>query len=591
MKRKDRQLDKALIIIKQMERAQIPAYDKLLPLLFRLKDGPYSLDDFFPFEPIFRFSYDRASVWKTGRQVAKTTSLGGSSVARAGFIPNYSILHVTPLFEQVRRLSHNYVRPFIDNSVFRSVWLSDTVQNSVLQRSFSNGSSMHFGYASDSPDRLRGYPVDHMRYDEIQDFDFDFLKIINAALSASKWKIVDYFGTPKTLENGIEKELWADSSQGEWVTQCRSCRKENVASVSHDLIRMLGPWHKNISRARPGTICANSKCGYPLFTREGRYVHRFPNKRIDLVGRHVPQPIMPMHNERPEEWRLLLKAANSVDQRTFYNEILGESYDSAMKLVTLTSLQQAGNLGPKSKQLAIDRAEKYTHRVLSIDWGGGGEKTSFTVYTMMGIRPDGIIEVPYAQRSMTPGDEQAEALTALQLASEFKAHLIAHDFGGTGYVREGQIVDAGFPRHRIVPISYTGPRVGSIIAPNKAAQVPGRERDYYSVDKTRSLDLTCKMIKHNRVRFFNDDYNGKDEPGLLREFLALYEHRADSMRGGDIYLIRRTPTLPDDFAQSVNIGCVTLWQVAKMWPKLNEISKYQISAEYLDVLNPPNPNW
>ena len=61
-------------------------------------------------------------------------------------------------------------------------------------------------------------------------------------------------------------------------------------------------------------------------------------------------------------------------------------------------------------------------------------------------------------------------------------------------------------------------------------------------------------------------------PGVISDFLALVENKADSRTGSDIYTITRNTLLTDDFAQAVNIGCAALWHINDAWPNFAEVA-------------------
>jgi hypothetical protein len=207
--------DRLTLFRKLCEWGQIHTLEPLLPLLLTLKGKPYTLDDHFPFSPLFRTRMAKNLLVKSGRQVSKSTSLAANGVIVANAIAHFSTLYVTPLYEQVRRLSGNYVRPFIDQSPVKSLWTGTNTENSVLQRSFKNQSRMYFSFALLDADRVRGLSCDRVNYDEVQDMDPDHIPIIREVMSHSKWGISWYTGTPKTEDNTIEK-LWQRSSQAQW---------------------------------------------------------------------------------------------------------------------------------------------------------------------------------------------------------------------------------------------------------------------------------------------------------------------------------------------------------------------------------------
>lgn len=144
----------------------IRTYEPLLPLCLSLHGKPYSLKNYYPFSPMFNLVQPVKVALIAGRQTSKSQTMATTSVMRVGSMPNYRILHVTPLFEQIRRFSSNYVKPLIDNSPIRPLWVDKNTNSSVLQRSLINQSTMFFSFASTSSDRIRGLAVHQVVYDE-----------------------------------------------------------------------------------------------------------------------------------------------------------------------------------------------------------------------------------------------------------------------------------------------------------------------------------------------------------------------------------------------------------------------------------------
>ena len=79
-------------------------------------------------------------------------------------------------------------------------------------------------------------------YDEVQDLNWAFMPVIEQTMGGSKdWGMYRYAGTPKSLDNTIEK-LWQQSSQDVWVVECphMGCKKYNVGCADMDLLKMIG---------------------------------------------------------------------------------------------------------------------------------------------------------------------------------------------------------------------------------------------------------------------------------------------------------------------------------------------------------------
>lgn len=560
--------DRIEVFRRFVEAGNLASTEPLLPVLLNLKGRPYDLSDHFPFSPLFRTTLPRKTVLMCARQVSKSTSQASCGILFSNSVPHTTTLFITPLFEQIRRFSSNYVGEFIDQSPVKQLWSDTTTNNSVLQRSFRNASKQIFSFALLNVDRTRGVTSDVCKFDECQDLMREHIPIIQETMSFSDWAISVYAGTPKSLDNTMEG-FWQRSSQAQWIVPCYACGRENIPSNEYDLQEMIGPYSPDISEARPGTICA--KCGRPINPRFGRWLHKYPDRRWEFAGYHVPQILMPLHYAKPAKWSELLAKREYLPANVFHNEVLGESYDSGSKLVTLTELKAAATLpwnnrpnDPDGEMLA--RLEHYPMRVLGVDWGGGGkEGVSFTTLALLGWKSGGEIDVLWGKRLTTPHDHIREAKEIREWISRFRPHFIAHDYTGAGTLRETFLVQTGrIPADRIVPIAYVRSASHNII--NFVAASPVHPRKHYQADKTRSLLYTTNVLKLGQLRTFRYDYRSDDEPGLLHDFLALVDEKVETASSAGIYVIKRQEGFSDDFAHAVNLGCLSLWSINDAWP-------------------------
>lgn len=569
----------------------------ILPLLLSIRGKPYHLQDHFVFNPFFRTRMPRTTLLKTGRQVSKSTSLASQGVLFSNCIPYFSTLYITPLFEMIRRFSQNYVAPFIETSPVGKLFSGQSTINNVLQRSFKNRSQMIFSFAYLDAERTRGISADKNVIDEVQDMDISFLPIIHETISASRdWGLIQYAGTPKTLDNTIER-LWTDSSMAEWMVKCPhgGCGHWNIPSLEFDLLKMIGPVHSDISEKCPGVICA--KCAKPINPRPfsqggtGRWVHRHADRRWSFAGYHVPQIIMPMHYASEEKWQKLVDKMNgrgNTPIHVFYNEVCGESWDSGSKLVTVTDLKKAACLPwERSLDQARNHIDGYLHKFCSVDWGGGGVSKgksdlalqSYTSIAVCGLTPDGRIDVIYGIRSMNPHDHVREAKLIMGIMATFKCSHLVHDYTGAGTVRETILRQAGLDINNILPVAYTGPAKGGLILYKAATD--NHPRAHYTMDRNRALNYCCQFIKSNVIRFFKYDYKGSEDIGLLHDFLNLIEDKGESGGGRDSYKILRDPAGPDDFAQAVTMGTMMLYQMNGRWPDLSAYEDINVPEEVI----------
>lgn len=556
---------------------QVHTLAKVLPLLLNLKGKPYTLLNHFPFEELFRFTMPDEYVFMTGRQVAKTTSTAAEGVIKTSSIPHITQLYCTPLFEQVRRFSTMFVQPFIEQSPVKRLWVGTSTTQSVLQRSFKNNSKMVFSFALLNADRVRGISADMVSIDEIQDMMRDHLPIIMETMSASPWSITRYTGTPKTLDNTLTT-LWRRSSQAEWFIPCTHCTTGghptwNIPSLEFHLDDMVGPYRDDISEKRPATIC--HKCRQSISPRLGMWRHRYPEKRWSCAGYHIPQIIMPLHYADRTKWSKILakrEGWGNTPMNVFYNEVMGEPIDTASKLVSMTELMAAARLGPKDPRWAKARARRYKYLTMGVDWGGGGEDgISFTTIALVGMTFDGKLEVIWGKRLLTPHDHIGEAREIKWWWDYFRPHLLAHDYTGAGSLRETFLGQSGINVNSIMPCMYVGAAKKAICY--HVAPTIDHPRHHYRIDKSRSLLLTCAMIKLGGMQFFNWDFESDENRGLIYDFLALIEEKTQTMSAGELYRIDRADDMTDDFAQAVNLATVACWYRARQWPDLHRLAQ------------------
>ena len=551
----------------------------MVPLLglLRLAGRPYSLHNHFQFEPMYKVAIPKRTLWKCARQVAKSTNIAANGTLRPAATP-LQILFVTPRHEQIRRFSNNYIRPFIRNTLLRSFIVDESCTQAVLQKSYINGSTLFFSFAFLDVDRVRGIACDWINYDEVADIDYDFLPIIHSCMDASQLSISTYSGTPKTLDNGIQA-LWEMSSQAEWAVPCNSCGKWNLASIQAELLKMI---------ERKGVVCGH--CKKPVNPRRGHWYHTQGKHHPDFHGYHIPQIIMPMHYESEDKWGELIDKMDGRggwSKQKFMNEILGESADLGVKLVTITDIVNASRLGPNNYSEALDRIRKCRIRAMGVDWGGGGmDEISYTTVALTGLNDStGKYECHYCERFHAGITHDEEARRLLLYFREAGCHWFGHDYGGSGSVRETLMIQAGLPIDRILGFCYSGRASAqrNIVVHHPPAI--GEIRGYYMLDKPRSLVLEALCLKSGVVLL--PEY--ESSKNVTHDFLALMEDKHDMPGGSDIYLIRRQPKLPDDFAHALNYSLFAIWHTEQRYPDLSFVQGLKLSEAQMTFANPPNP--
>jgi hypothetical protein len=551
-------------------------YSCALPYFFRWNGKPFTLIDHFLFEPLFKVEVPSQMLFMCGRQVGKTLSISAHQVLLCWLIPGFRRLVVAPLHVHVERMSVDYIRPLIDFSPFKNEFVNNECRRTIMEKSFTNNSNIRLCSMHTDPTRIRGAPADAINYDEVQDIDLQFTDVVNECLSHSSWRLRIYTGTAKTLDNPIEW-LWQRSSKAEWCIPCDNCKYENIASSKCDLLKMLGPVRPDISEEKPGLICA--KCGVPISPRKGFWVHGNPQKRFDFVGYHIPQPLIPVHYSSPRAWaELLHKQENLVGGfASFKNEILGESEDEGVKLVSREDLVRNATLGPNTDENLFEKIKDYSVITMGIDWGGGGESgLSRTTIAIAAYK--------YGQCHILRGirfgqnDPLEEVKSILYYFNKCRVNILAHDANPSGSLREILLMQHG--NVNILPIQYYGSVGGKLLI--KASNKQGLAttmRQICRLHKSRSIQILCAAIKLGLIKFFEYTDDNPEGNNLLLHFLAIFEEKVEHPMGEDQYLIQRNPALSDDFVHAVNFAVVALWELTA-WPDF--AVKFFNSSPYQD---------
>lgn len=557
---------------------KLMSLEPALPALLKLKGKPLTLDKHFPMRPLFDLAVSRETVVQSGRQISKSTTLAELMIVLGGMVPFLQLLYVAPLSEQTRNFSVNYIKPFLSYSPIRHVLVDPTVEQNVFQRTFLNGSIHQYSFAFFDAERIRGKPSDIILRDEYQDLDTAFDPIIDETSSASPYKIKFYTGTAKTLDTALTLR-YEKSSQGVWATRCTACGKWNLATVSMGLLDMI---------QREGLGCRHclvSKNKFsPLRPETGQWVHGYPERYYERRGFQCPQVIFPMHYDPDPatglmtSWADIYRAKQDGNRVSFLNEKLGEPADFRVALLTRRDLEKASVLPHRNNlQEALRKSKTYREKILALDWGGGGESgISLTKAVVLGCVPGNRLDVLYMEAFNTMAGHIEEATRALSLFKAFGCYMLAHDYRGSGDLRETLLIQQGFPMAKLFNAQYVTTSARDLVLFHPPSD--SLSRYYWSVDRTRSLVLTCAAIRNGYVRFPRFD---SWETTHMADFLALVENMRETETRGSIMTIGRKGDQSDDMAHALNIGAIARWHSVKSYPDVGKdlFKRYTISED------------
>jgi len=581
--------------------------DPLLPIIFQLRGNAYTLEDHYMYAPLFRiFCMPKVLSVMAARQTGKTQNSSTSDVSLGAMIPHFNQLNVTPLYEQARRWSTNYVKPLMDGCVIPGMTQSigRALENSaVLQRGFPNGSNILFSFAFLDCERVRGVAADKLNIDEAQGINANFIPIIRETLSASRFAFERYTFTPKTKDN-TGAAIFEQSSQGFWTVRCHHCNHENIFDLDCEMRKAIGP---------DGPVCM--KCSrdinpYPEHRGgHGYFVHLHPERKHFHLGYHIAQIVHPLHFAIKHKWADLREKAQTMPENQFENECLARPSDVGAKLITKDQLRAASVLDVRTVTQIRDIKHQYVAIATGTDWGGKGKKKatravadetdlefiSYTAFVVAGLKANGNIDILYMERMPYDADPAKEAQRSCYVYFNSGATFYAHDFTGAGNIRETLVLQYGYQKglteEVLLPMTLTGLSPSrSIVHFGAPGAVHQGARYSYSVDRTRLFFLMAFMIQKERIHF----PKWEKSEHLVQDFLAWYEDTQETPRGAKVTRIMRDPDRPDDVAVAASLACAALWHSQQAWPDLTKhIGDYvsMTGERELEEAMPSHPLW
>jgi hypothetical protein len=499
---------------------------------FHVEGQPFSLEHWPMFYAIYDGNYSKILL-KCARQLGKSTSIACFMLAECMGIPHFKAYYLSPSKEQTLKFSHTRVAKILAYSpLLRKGFAGPESIDNVLLRTLNNGSEMAFTYGSDDADRARGYSADRALFDEIQDIQYEsVVPVVEEAMSASKYGPFSiYAGTPKTSENGIEF-LWQLSTQSEWCMKCSGCG--NYTFV--DNIRPLG---------LEGPVCL--KCSKNLNPREGRWIDMKPDAKIK--GFHISQAIMPRNvaaawpTSDPRHAKALIHWSEFLDKQTvygetkFFNECLGVSTSTGVKLLTKEILEELCDERVKLSRLPENDSMLGISKVTAgVDWSGGGGEIkgsegmykSRTVLHVGGQQADGRFRTLYYR--IFPNGHMLQTVEEIaHICDAWNVSMIVGDAG------EGQLANAELKTrlgvHRVVAVRYMNKSKPMDWSPESAS---------YHCDRSSLIDNWARAVLLKQF-LFGPVVAMKP---AINDILSVYEET--TVAGKKVW--RHPPNVPDDF--------------------------------------------
>jgi hypothetical protein len=465
-------------------------------------------------EAVYNSTAQRLVV-RASRQVEKSTFLVNAIAHAAVTMPGVTILFVAPRDQQASVFSKTRLMPMVRDSpvIARALVGSKHSKLGIKDVQFINGSTLHVRAAFHSADAVRGLSADILMIDEFQDIADGDLPVLQETLSHSTLGRVILTGTPKLVDNHLER-VFRQSTACEWTIPCRNCSRGIAISE-----RALGT---------DGLICPD--CQLAIDPRQGKWVARHPHA-VWGQGYWICHPMVPCF-----VYHDILQKQQAYDPVKFKNECLGLPTTLGEHIVTREEVEACCAQRAMATS-GNDLLPQWRGRLLAgLDWGGGA--AARTALTIGYMRPDNCFEVCHLARFAANEDPNYLLNQVAQRCQQFGVRFIAADGGGAGFHLNRLLVSRlGLPLYAIV---YT------------ASDSPPRQNGVlwdWSVNRTASIGNLFARIKLRRISFPRVEDSGS----YLDEFSCEVAEYDDHNR-----TIRYThpDTQPDDALHATNYALV-----------------------------------
>jgi len=477
--------------------------------------------------------YDTSSkrvLLKCGRQVEKSTLLGNKCLAYSAIINAFNTLYVSPTNLQTKTFSQDRLREPVETSERLKAWTTSKLSDNIFLKKFVNRSQITLRYAYHNADRTRGIPADMILVDEIQDILTDNLPVIEECASHSAYKIFLYSGTPKSLDNPLEKYWTEQSTQNEWVVPCER----------HGVPGDPSTWFWNIlgeaNMGREGLIC--SKCGSPI---KSMHPHSqwasmnpsvFKKLKQPFEGYRIPQLMVPWL-----DWPDLLDKRTKQSQTVFHNEVLGLSYDSGTRPLTRQDVIDNCEPGLLMAESSLTKIKQYLGTAspifAGIDWGTG--ENTYTVLSL-GAYINEAFTIFFIHRFEGPEMEPQVQLDLIEtIIKNWGVVVVGTDYGG-GFDRNDHL-QRKFGREKIWKYQYSQP----------STKVKWEEKLHrFLVHRTEVMSDMFNAIKRRNVFRF-PDWQQFEDP-FSKDLLNIFSEYNEQTRQ---IQYKKSPDCTDDAFHSI----------------------------------------
>lgn len=466
------------------------------------------------------------SYYSNGILSHNSTTLVARQLIYSHILPKFKTLYVAPTHPMRETYASRYME-------MESMFYYKIGKQNKYTKHYDNGSVVNICYALTSARDIRGKTVTECVIDEAQNFDPEILPEVLYTMTMSDMPMAVYAGTALSIDTLLESK-WQESSMGMWHIRSMDGK--------HWLNMYDSETLDKVCRDPRGPICPYT--GKPLVVTDGCYVHA-NNAALQAgrVGMHVPQCIIPDIAYNPIQWAKVYDHVTRDSWTKVLQECFGIATAEGSREITEADLAALCTLKDTPAEAKAKCARGYYKLIISgCDWGGSDynpamkTKTSYTVHCIIGIAPDGGVDILHYKR-YAGMDYREIAMGIVGDHNAYKAHIMASDFGvGMAYNME---IRNYLPFDRHFVICYTGPHSEPIREPSKAHMA-----NQLSVNRTEAITNVFNDVKNplQKIRC-----RGWEEMSTyLLDWLNMFRVPVEMPSGETLFKYVRQATKADD---------------------------------------------
>lgn len=480
-------------------------------------------------EPLYDITIDNPNglFYSQGIVSHNSTTFCARQLIYSHLIPRMYSLYIAPYEHQVSTYGDRMEQ-------MQAMFSVPIGKQNKYSKKFENGSSIRMISCLTTADKARGISSDEILFDECQGMDPEIIPEILYTKTMSELPTVVYSGTALSVDTLLEAN-WLDSSMGMWHVRAGDGKTWLNMFDKETLFKVCD----NIQ----GPTCPIT--GKLLKVTDGCFVHaKQGNMNSGRIGVHIPQCIIPDIAYNAQRWMEVYQKIQRDDPKKVMQECFGIAVSEGSREISERDLMRLCVLTDSAEELKKKCHSGYYKTVISgCDWGGSDynpamkTKTSYTVHCIIGIAPDGGIDILHYRRyAGMMYDEIARTIVAEHKA--YKGFAIASDFGvGLAYNMEIR-KQVPFDRHFIM--SYVGPNAAPVSIPAGAHM-----QNQLSINRTEALTNVFRDVKRFDPQRIRCRSWGEMQP-FLSDWLNMFRVPVEMPGGQNLFKYVRAATKADD---------------------------------------------